>query len=424
MTPESQPRFTILIPTIGRNDLLPGAIRSCLSQSFADFEVIIADGSPAPSGRSVVESFGNPAVRFLAVDRANDSYAPFNQGYRSARGEYVVGLDDDNYLLPWALELFDRAIKKSSAEIVSASHFYYYDEKHPRHYLRNSLGVVPFTGKEYALDPAAALGSLFGFGRRGPGQSVPRLHYSATAVSRRVSDRALNRLKYIVIPDAGNALSLQPILFAFSRSIFVVDHPVAIIGRFGVSMSQSWSTAARSRFRDRAFASRLSPVSGFTKSNATLESYLQTQGLLPDLLGNVPIDYGRFARLYLAELLYLDADFGALVANWRNAFAFIKTLVEPIRSRLLWDGRKKALLAPVVWLSRRLGLHLLARFLRGLLARWRQSHISSRERLLGNAEFFIPFQPEDRIDSIETLGKNIRAFLRERTGRDIGEVPL
>lgn len=417
-----QPRFTILIPTIGRSDLLSGAIRSCLNQTLRDCEIIVADGSPDQSGREIAESFVDPRIRFLPVDRTHDAYAPFNQGYREATGEYVVGLDDDNYLLPWALELFDRAIKKSNAEIVSASHFYYYDSKHPRYFLRNSVGVVPFTGKEYAIDPADVLRSLFGFGRRGPGQAVPRLHYSATAVSRRVSDRALERLGFIVIPDAGNALSLQPILFAFSRSIFVVDHPVAIIGRFGVSMSQSWSTSARSRFRDRPYASRFSPVSGFTKSNATLESYLQTQRLLPDFLGEIPIDYSRFARLYLAELLYLDMDFRALVENWHNTFLFVKTLAEPERLRLIRDCRKKALLAPLVWLSRRLGLHSAWRTIQGFRVRRRYRRVSPRERLEGKAEFFIPFEREDHIDSIEALGQKARDFLRDRTGRDIGEI--
>lgn len=423
MISDNTPFFSILIPTIGRTELLGGAIRSCLAQSLPDFEVIVADGSRDQSGRVTAESFGDSRVRFLPVDRTHDAYAPFNQGYREAKGAYVVGLDDDNYLLPWALELFFRAIKKSEADIVSANHLYYYDSQHPRHFLRNSLGVVPFTDREYTLDPVAVLRSLFGFCRRGPGEPVPRLHYSATAVSRRASERALGRLGFVVIPDAGNALSLQPILFAFSRSIFVVDHPVVIIGRFGVSMSQSWSTEARSRFRDRPPAFRLSPVSGWTKSNATLESYLQCQRLLPDILTDIPIDYGRFARLYLAELLYLDADFGMLVANWRNAFAFLRTLPDALRKRLLRDALLKALLAPLVWIIRRLGLHASWRFLRGLALGRRAGLVEPAERLGGRAEFFISFRPEDHIDSIEALGKKAREFLQSRTGRDIADFP-
>ncbi|MEW5976924.1 MAG: glycosyltransferase family 2 protein [Acidobacteriota bacterium] len=95
-----------IVPTIGRSSL-PKAIQSVLNQSFdaADFEVIVVNDS----GRPLPESDwrGSPQVRLIDTNRRERSVAR-NAGAAMAKGKYLHFLDDDDILLPGALEAFWR----------------------------------------------------------------------------------------------------------------------------------------------------------------------------------------------------------------------------------------------------------------------------------------------------------------------------
>lgn len=420
---EAVPLFSVFIPTSGRADLVPMAIRSVLDQTVQDFEIVIADASNSPAIRSYLDVLADPHIRYIHAPTDRGPLEPFNVAARNVRGEYILGLDDDNYLLPFALELFSRAIEKTHADIITANHLYYYDAKHPRHFLRNTIGVVPFTGMTQAFDPARAIESLFSFGRRGPGMPIPRFHFSATIVARRVFDQALGRLGYFVFPDLPNAHSLQPILFAFSRSCFFVDHPMVLIGRLGVSMSQVWSTAARKRFAKKPFVPVFSFLSAYTRINAVLENYLRVKRVLPDLLGDVPIDYDRFLELHMRELAFLDGDIGTTVKNWKDVFAFVQTRPPEIQKRFRAEAQKLMLFSFFVLIARRLRLQSLWRALRGMIIRRRESRIPAGEQMRVGREFSIPFDGS-RIRSLEDAGRALRSILQKEIDKDINVLPI
>lgn len=420
---DSRPLFSILIPTTGRADLFRMAIRSVREQTCSDWELVIADASGAPDARAAATESGERRIRYAVVPPGRGPLAPWDYAASQARGEYVLWLDDDNYLLPFALELFSKAIAETHADIITASHFYYYDDRHPRRFLRSSIGVVPYTGERKTIDPRAALRSIYAFERRGAGAAFPRFHFSATAIARRVVEAAFSRLGFIMLDDMPNIHSLQPIVFAFAKSGFSTDHPVVIIGRLGVSMSQVWSTAARGRFARRPFVPRLSPVIGYARINGILENFLRVQELLPDLLGDIPVNYERFAELYLDELALLDTDVKTAIANWKNLFAFLKTLSPTARERLIPTAQRLAIRAPFVYLSRRLRLHILWRAIHGWFVWRRERRRNFEEAMRGSAEFAIPIDHSYGVHSVETLAPKLRDILMEKTGRDISAVP-
>ena len=290
-----EPTFSILIPTSGRADLIAMAVQSVREQTFRDFEIVIAD----LSGRDDVKAFAKQDPRIRYVFAPAGGLTTWDVAAKHARGKYMLWLDDDNYLLPFALELFQGEIDRTHADIISATHFYYYDQAHPRHYLRNSIGVIPFTGAKRFVEPQKVLEGIYAFARRGAGQDLPRFHFSATVIAHGVIERAIERLGVVLLADVPNIHSLQPIMFAFAQSCACIDWPVVIVGRLGVSMSQIWSTAARERFRRKPFIPRLSPVSGYARINGILENYLRVQDLLPERLGSLSVNYEHFALLYL-----------------------------------------------------------------------------------------------------------------------------
>lgn len=95
---------SIVIPTIGRSTL-SRAIRSVLDQSFSenDFEVIIVNDS----GNTLLEADWQTSkrVRILYTNKRERSVAR-NAGAAVAIGKYLWFLDDDDWILPSALEYF------------------------------------------------------------------------------------------------------------------------------------------------------------------------------------------------------------------------------------------------------------------------------------------------------------------------------
>jgi glycosyltransferase involved in cell wall biosynthesis len=103
-----------IIPTIGRKSL-DTAVKSVLEQNFSqsDFEVIVVNDSGSP----LIERdwFHSERVVILNTNRSERSFAR-NAGAAVARGEYLAFLDDDDWILPGALNTFwQLALKEPTA---------------------------------------------------------------------------------------------------------------------------------------------------------------------------------------------------------------------------------------------------------------------------------------------------------------------
>ena len=96
--------FSYIIPTIGRPSLEIAA-QSVLSQqlSQADFEVVIVNDSGRPLPKADWHDF--PSVKLINTNKSERSFAR-NSGAAIARGKYLAFLDDDDWILPGALENF------------------------------------------------------------------------------------------------------------------------------------------------------------------------------------------------------------------------------------------------------------------------------------------------------------------------------
>lgn len=96
-------RFSVVIATHNRASLLGRAIRSALDQCFANFEVIVVDDASSDQTSTLVPR-DFPEVRFLRQDVNQGVGAARNRGVREAMNPWVVIFDDDDELLPGALE--------------------------------------------------------------------------------------------------------------------------------------------------------------------------------------------------------------------------------------------------------------------------------------------------------------------------------
>lgn len=92
---------TIVIPTYGRPQSLPGAIESALAQDFPRLEVLVADGASLNETREVVERYlHDPRLRYVRYGNNLGRAASYRHLLENeASGDVVLNLDGNDWLI-------------------------------------------------------------------------------------------------------------------------------------------------------------------------------------------------------------------------------------------------------------------------------------------------------------------------------------
>lgn len=92
-TPDA-PLVSVIIPTRDRPEDLARCLPTVLASDLTDFEVVIIDQSGTDATRQLVESLGDPRIRYHRHDASGKSRA-LNYGIALARGQVLAFTDDD-----------------------------------------------------------------------------------------------------------------------------------------------------------------------------------------------------------------------------------------------------------------------------------------------------------------------------------------
>lgn len=121
------PVVSIVISVFRRQAFLPNAIRSALAQSFDNVEVIVAEDGGSDCAADIVAEFSDPRLRFSRCERNLGEAGNRVNAYRTARGKYLVNLDDDDALRPEFVEALLTPLERDPRLILSFCDHYIID---------------------------------------------------------------------------------------------------------------------------------------------------------------------------------------------------------------------------------------------------------------------------------------------------------
>jgi len=143
------PFFSVIVPVFNRASALEAALRSVLTQSCQDFEIIVVDDGSTDNPRGVVEKIGDPRIRFLRQDNQGGGMAR-NTGINAAQGRFIAPLDSDDIFLPHHLESM-KALLDGSENLVGYARILC-DRGDGNRFLRPPRGIRPLENMgEYLL---------------------------------------------------------------------------------------------------------------------------------------------------------------------------------------------------------------------------------------------------------------------------------
>lgn len=106
------PRFSIVLPTHERLEMLREAIASVSAQTFTDWELIVVDdASKTPIKDAELQELCGPKARLLQLTTPRGGAGAKSAGAAAARGQILAFLDDDDLWDPAYLERADQALR-------------------------------------------------------------------------------------------------------------------------------------------------------------------------------------------------------------------------------------------------------------------------------------------------------------------------
>ena len=119
----NQPLLTIVIVNYNYGRFLEEAIRSVLSQSCQDFEIIIIDGGSTDNSVEIIKKYagekveglglqGNSKISYWVSEPDTGQSNAFNKGFAKARGRFLTWLNADDVMLPGTIAKLKTAAEK------------------------------------------------------------------------------------------------------------------------------------------------------------------------------------------------------------------------------------------------------------------------------------------------------------------------
>ena len=124
----NSPHVSIIINNYNYDLFIKQAIESALNQTYPDKEVIVVDDGSKDKSRNIIKAYGDAIIPVLKEN--NGQASAINAGFAVSKGEIVMFLDADDYLLPDAAAQVVSAWKSDTSQTQARLQLVDADGKH------------------------------------------------------------------------------------------------------------------------------------------------------------------------------------------------------------------------------------------------------------------------------------------------------
>lgn len=237
-------KFSVIVANYENSRFLPDLVRGMLSQTYADWELVIVDDRSQDDPAPYLEPFlPDPRIRLIRHDVNRGAASAFRTAAGAATGELIGMLGADDALLPDALEKMARAHAGNPSASLVTSTCYACDED------------LRITGVYKHYRPIPPGGTLIREMCIGNFATFKREAYLRTAGFDPAFRRALDHDIFLKLDEVGEIVCVDEPLYLYR------SNPI------GISQGENGSRAAQYSLlaRYRAYCRRL----GTSKDNLT-----------------------------------------------------------------------------------------------------------------------------------------------------------
>lgn len=111
--------ISIIVPVYNISKYLPRCIDSILGQTFTDFELLLIDDGSKDNSGKICDEYAAKDSRVRVFHKKNGGVSSArNLGLDNAKGEYIMFVDSDDYMLPTMCEIMLSTIENKNADLV------------------------------------------------------------------------------------------------------------------------------------------------------------------------------------------------------------------------------------------------------------------------------------------------------------------
>lgn len=119
-------KFSVLLPTRNRLELLSHAIETVRRQDYGNWEVIVSDNFSEEDVAGYIKSLGDSRIKYFRTDRFVPVTDNWNNAIDKSDGDYIIMLGDDDCLMKGYFSTLSRLIEKFDApDFIYTSAFLY-----------------------------------------------------------------------------------------------------------------------------------------------------------------------------------------------------------------------------------------------------------------------------------------------------------
>ena len=117
---ESNPRFTVIIPSKDRGPYLYHTLRTCALQEYENLEIIVSDDGSVDNTREIVEDAArkDPRIRYVTPTKGTGMLDNFEFALDQVKPGYVLALGADDGLLPHGIRGMCDVLRNTGQEML------------------------------------------------------------------------------------------------------------------------------------------------------------------------------------------------------------------------------------------------------------------------------------------------------------------